>query len=587
MSVNDERLDNLLSLSLKATPKERELSSILEDGYSAETRTWELIVLYHGNLLRYQSEEIAIEILIDGYAIVRLRENLIDAFARLEEVEYIEKPKRLVFAVSRAAQASCIMQLATGRDGLRGKGVLVAILDSGIDIYRREFRNADNRTKILAFLDQTTGREYDRETLNAALREKEASDGPKTIPMSDRTGHGTAVAGIATTIAPDADLVIVRLGQRGDYSYPRTTELMRALKYAVNKALYYNKPMVINISLGSTYGPHDGTSLLDRYIDRISQMGKLLICIGSGNEGNTSGHYYGRLETGENVFSDGFRGMAEKDLSSVAEVEFSVARYEPSLAIQMWKSYLDRIRLTVISPAGNEYVLPHETNRALRAEFEETDVLIWVGTPTPYSRNQEIYWELLPKSDYITEGIWRIRVEGLMIRDGNYDLYLPSQEMRQRGTRFIRPSTERTITVPGTAAAALTVGAYDSGSDSYADFSGRGYVTRLGNWQIGSVKPELVAPGVNIVPPGDGAFSNNGTMIALTGTSFATPIVAGGAALLMEWGITRGNDPYLYGEKCKAYLLAGSVPLRGVEEAPSAMTGWGKLCVAGSIPKKI
>ena len=127
----------------------------------------------------------------------------------------------------------------------------------------------------------------------------------------------------------------------------------------------------------------------------------------------------------------------------------------------------------------------------------------------------------------------------------------------------------------------ITVGAYDQVYDTYADFSGRGYAdsTRtIGVAAAGLTKPDLVAPGVNIQAP-----DVYGSFTPVTGTSFATPIVSGAAALLMEWGIVRGNDPFLYGEKVKAYFRKGARPLRGETEYPNDRVGYGKLCVAESL----
>ena len=94
-----------------------------------------------------------------------------------------------------------------------------------------------------------------------------------------------------------------------------------------------------------------------------------------------------------------------------------------------------------------------------------------------------------------------------------------------------------------------------------------------------AVKPDLAAPGVNISAP-----AAEGGMAEFTGTSFAVPFVAGGAALLMEWGIVRGNDPYLYGEKIKAYLRRGAKPLPGFTNYPNPQVGYGALCVRNSLP---
>ena len=207
-----------------------------------------------------------------------------------------------------------------------------------------------------------------------------------------------------------------------------------------------------------------------------------------------------------------------------------------------------------------------------------------MGEPTPYAAAQEIYLELIPSGRrYINSGVWTVRLEGIEIVTGQYYFYLPSAAARSATTGFYRPTPEVTLTIPSTAAKVITVGAYDSTYDAYADFSGRGYADAdrtIGVVTSGLVKPDLVAPGVGVTAP-----DIYGSYLPVTGTSFATPIVTGAAALLMEWGIVRGNDPFLYGEKVKAYLRKGARPLRGETELPNDRVGWGALCVAESIPE--
>ena len=165
---------------------------------------------------------------------------------------------------------------------------------------------------------------------------------------------------------------------------------------------------------------------------------------------------------------------------------------------------------------------------------------------------------------------------------GQYDLYLSDSITRSTGTFFYTPTPQMTITVQGTAGKVITVGAFDSTYDAYADFSGRGYTETariVGVVMGGMVKPDIVAPGVNITVP-----DLFGGYALVSGTSFSTPIAAGAAALLMEWGIVRGNDPFLYGEKVKAYLRAGARPLRGETVYPNDRLGFGALCVKDSLP---
>ena len=181
---------------------------------------------------------------------------------------------------------------------------------------------------------------------------------------------------------------------------------------------------------------------------------------------------------------------------------------------------------------------------------------------------------MIPKSQYIDSGVWKIQLIPSKVVDGSYDLWLPGGGILNEGTRFSFPTPETTLTIPSTAGRVISVGAYNSRYMSYVDFSGRGY-TRV----IKAVKPDLAAPGVDIRTTAVGGRYDN-----RTGTSFAAPFVTGAAALMMEWGIIKGNDPFLYGEKVKAYLRRGARPLLG-GEYPNNRIGYGALCVRDSLPE--
>ncbi|MCI6553105.1 MAG: S8 family serine peptidase [Lachnospiraceae bacterium] len=588
--MNSQKIENLLNLALDASMQERDKSLDLNTGYDSVSSRWELIVKYNGDLSRLNSEIIQVEELIAGYAIVTLPQNLITSFVELEEVEYVEMPKSLYFAMQQEKEASCIPPVTLREPYLSGRGTLVAVIDSGIDYARMDFRNRDGSSRILYLWDQSLdqdesrgflapegfgiGVEFDENQINEALAEK-GEEVFLRLPSRDITGHGTAVAAIAAGngqssdgryvgVAPEAGLIVVKLGMPIEGSFTRTTELMRAMTYVVRKAVELAKPVAINLSFGNTYGAHDGTSLLERFLDNVSEIGRNVICVGSGNEGAAGGHTAGRV-------------------SGMTRVELSVAPYERSVNVQLWKEYADTFRITLISPGGQRQVVETGREGTLRLSMEQTELLIYVGEPSPYSVNQEIYFDFIPGQTYIDSGVWTFQLEPIKIATGNYFFYLPSSAVLNSGTRFFQPTPEVTYTIPSTAGKVITVGAYSSIYDAYADFSGRGIVLVNNLEELVSnerIKPDLVAPGVDVT-----ISDGRGGSRSVTGTSFAAPFVTGAAALMMEWGIIKGNDPYLYGEKVRAYLRKGARPLRGETVYPNARVGYGSLCVADSLPR--
>lgn len=561
----DQKLENLLNISLQATKEEREKSEELGIGYDPEQNTWELIVRYTGSLdgLRIRYPQIRIRELLNQYAVLIVPETLVDAVSQETVIEYVEKPKQLYFELQAGKAASCINAVQQGMNnpfGLFGKGTIVAVIDTGIRAESMEFRNADGSTRILNIWDQTTGTEYDRSQIDEALQ-NETKD-TAGIPGADVLGHGTQVAAIAcgsSGVAAQADILVVKLGLAAKNGFPRTTQLMEALDYVVRKAIDYGKPLAVNISFGNNYGDHTGSSLLENFINDIADSWKCSICIGSGNEG------LGAVHTGGTLTED-----------TEETVELAVSSYETGLSIQIWKDYWDDIAVEIIAPSGRNLGRIQENSRVSRIRYEDMELLTYFGEPSPFRIRQEIYIDMIPQTVYIQSGLWKFRLIPRSIRNGRYDMWLPAQGALNFGTGFTSPDSASTFTIPSAAAKAVTVGAYDAGTGSAAPFSGRGYIVEIGGSLM--VKPELAAPGVNVLVP-----SVSG-MARVSGTSYATPFVTGSAALLMEWGIVRGNDAFLYGEKLKAYLIKGAEPLAGAA-VPDTQTGWGRLCLKNSLPQ--
>ena len=604
-NMPDQKLDNLLNLAMDATEEEREKSRNLNVGYEKQTRKWEIIVKYSemgianeevSDGMKYgaENDRNSVEILLGGpeisvvpllgrYAIVTLPESMLDEYSRRPQIEFIEKPTRLYFEDLFSKEASCITQVQRDEPGnlrLTGRGVLIGIVDSGVDYRHPAFLTADGKSRILRLWDQSipgnppegyaTGTEYTNEEINEALS-LSVQEGRRLVPSEDVSGHGTAVLGVAAGsdfsrgavnrgVAYESDLLVVKMGIPRQDSFPRTTELMQGVDYLVRQAIRLGRSIAINLSFGNNYGSHRGDSLLETYLDNVSGMGKNVICVGMGNNGNDALHTGGMLSPGE-----------------IQEIELGVGAFEPTLNVQLWKNYEDEMEIYLEHPAGERVGPLFETLGAQRWQAGNTKLLIYYGKPAPYHVTQEIYVDFLPqdeKTPYVDSGVWKIILAARNIKNGEYFLWLPGGKTLNPGTAFYLPRPQGTLTIPATARRVISVGAYDARQNTYADFSGRGCRA------LPYPKPDLAAPGVDIYAPRPG-----GGYAAFTGTSFSTPFVTGAAALLMEWGIIRRNDPYLYGEKLKAYLRRGAKALQGSEKLPNDLIGWGRLCLESSLPE--
>ena len=455
--MDSQKLENLLNVALQTEKTERNFKNDIDVGFNPLENTWELIVKYNGDLTFVESLGGTVEELILGYAIIVIPEESIPELVQRPEIEYVEKPKRLFYSILESKRVSCVFQVTSVPFNLSGKNVLIGVLDSGLDLWDRDFQNQDGTTRVRYFLDQQTGKEWTANEINDVLLSSDAAvGGDRTLPI-DVSGHGTAVTKIAAGngngsgerfrgVAPDSELIVVKLGISVNESFPRTTQLMSGLTYIVKKAVSLNMPIAINLSFGNTYGSHDGTSILERFMDNVSEIGRNVICVGSGNEGTTFGHTGGFLGQGERV-----------------RQQFSIGEYESSLSIQLWKNYADRFRIFFIAPDGQR--LEIETNGLGKRvnSLAQTEILTYVGEPAPYSVNQEIYFELSPDSgqnnniSYLKSGTWEIQIEGEKVVYGRYDLYMPSGVTRGENTRFFTPTPEATFTIPSTAGKIITV----------------------------------------------------------------------------------------------------------------------------------
>lgn len=467
----NQKIDVSLRASLEATPVERNASDDLSTGSSSDG-FWNLIVLYTGSPQTLQNEfpSSSFTFLLGNYAIVKISEDDIPSLAAFPQVIYIERPRQLFFEIVSARQASCLSAIQENSSyGLTGKGILISVIDSGIDYAHPDFCNPDKTTRLVALWDQTIladpsagrfapagysqGTLFSPEQINAALQADTFEQRMELVPSTDVTGHGTHVAGIAAGngrasgglyrgVAPESSLLAVKLGSPDPKGFPNTIELMQAVDFSVRYAIEHTVPLVINLSFGNTYGSHSGTSLLETYLDYVSNLGRINIVVGSGNEGNNGGHASARLASLES-----------------ARIEFAVGNYESSLSIQIWKNYWDDIRFQLTPPGlGTSFKIPNQPG-SWRFSFGTTQILVYYGLPSPYSLYQEIAIDLLPRRDYISGGVWFFTAEARSVIEGIIDLWMPAAAIRGAATQFLTPTTETTLTIPSTAGNVITVGA--------------------------------------------------------------------------------------------------------------------------------
>lgn len=276
----DQKLDNLLNLALDATEEEREKSVNLSAGSEKGSQIWDVIVKYSGDIEALSGDGIQAVPLLGGFAVVSLPQSRIQDFAGHPQVEFVELPKRLYFQVRQGLNVSCFRPVQE-EGGLSGQGVLVGIVDSGIDWRHPDFCNEDGSSRILSLWDQSAqpesgqtppkgylrGVEYTREEINRALSLSE-QEGNLLVKERDISGHGTSVLGIAAGngrasagvnrgAAYASDIIAVKMGIQGENSFPRTVELMEGVDYLVRQAQMLGKPMALNLSFGNNYGSHE------------------------------------------------------------------------------------------------------------------------------------------------------------------------------------------------------------------------------------------------------------------------------------------------------------------------------------------
>jgi subtilisin family serine protease len=442
---------------------------------------------------------------------------------------------------------------------LSGQGVLVGIIDTGIDYTHKAFKAADGTSRILSIWDQTIqdgpppegfyyGTEYTKEQINDALL---SEDPLSVVPSVDDIGHGTMLAGIAagtvddtnnfSGIAIQSEIVAVKLKPAKRYlknflRIPEETlcfqenDIMYAAKYLVDYASRLNRPIAICLGLGSSQGAHDARGNLNVYLASLAQKNGVGIILAAGNEGTNGTHFQATLARG----------------TKSQTVELRVGSNEYGFTMELWGDAPNTFSIDIMSPTG-EYIPIIQArlgeSRILNFIFEETTINLDFQFVEAQTGAQLILMRFLKPS----EGIWRFQVYPSIEVNAHFHIWLPLRQFMGSDTRFTAPDPEYTLTSPANVIIPIVSTAYDYKTQSLYLSASKGY-TRTNN-----VKPDIAAPGVNLVVP----TFNNGYITA-TGTSLAAAHVTGIAALLLEWGIVLGNSLNMDSIELKNLLIRGA-----------------------------
>ncbi|MGU9280268.1 S8 family peptidase [Clostridium perfringens] len=535
------------------------LTSLIEQ-YSPNNGEIELVVLYGDNFLRFKNSVDAIGAKVEdlgyGFGILIIKVSDLNRIIELEGLQYIELPKILYTSAYDSNRASCIPSVWNNYN-LTGEGILVGFLDTGIDYTHNAFKDDEGNTRIEYIYDLENGVVYDKNKINEALK---SEDPFSIVPEIDLSGHGTHVAGIACAggninfdnygVAYKSTIAMVKITGENSLRAALSTQLMRGLKFLMDKSNEINKPLVVNISLSTNDGSHNGSSLLEKYIQTFTQLQKAVIVVAAGNEGNSAHHVGGKMKK-------------EEDL------DLNIGDGEKGIILDFFKPVLVDVSVEVISPTGIS-TGPMELSESYKERFVGREKIVVYSTgPKPFDIQGQTTISILPLGDTITSGGWRIIVRKLNNYEGYFDVWLPIAEGLNERTRFLQPSVYNTLGIPATVEGVISVGSYNFLNNNLSAFSGRGVVRP--EWLI---KPDLVAPGENILSTvEEQGFDTK------SGTSMAAPQVSGICALLFEWGIIRNNDPFLYGERIKYYLIKGAKRTIFGEAYPNPDLGYGFVCL--------
>lgn len=449
-----------------------------------------------------------------------------------------------------------------------GKDIIIAIIDSGINYLHPDFIKSDNTTKIISIWDQEStlkpppegylfGSEFTREEINEYIKRNDSS------LSVDNIGTGTIAAGIAAGlghgnsnydgVAVDSELVVIKLKSykdtfaKGKVNYEES-DFLAGIKYALEVADRENKRMVINLTVGARSTSGIEVSMLDSFED-LRGSGRIVVC-GAGNEGNTDIHYSGNIQ------------MADKSQDIIIQVGEQV-----NLDITLCPIGPDKIGAAIISPGGEmSYVINYTPEPFVyRGRFSLEDTSYEMRYIYPWIKSGNEMLDITLKN--IKPGIWTLRIFPEFIINGNYNVYLPNKNLISPQTRFTDSSSDATITLFGVIKTVITVGAYNDRTDSLWIGSSKGPVVKR------PIKPDIVAPGVDIIGP----YQNDAYNTA-TGTGISSSVVTGIVAIMMSYIISQEEESrnLLFSEPLKTFLMVGATR-KEIYTYPNMAQGYGIL----------
>lgn len=454
----------------------------------------------------------------------------------------------------------------------QGAGVIVGFVDTGINYTDSLFRNVDGSTRIIGIWDQTNnsdnsnnienetakpfsafsalyGTQYTAEEINLALN----SDDPVSIvPTRDENGHGTFLASIAagnrderagfSGAAPRASIAMVKLKpakqylrdfyliQDGAEAY-QENDIMMGVSYLYFLARKYSMPLVVCIPLGTNMGSHMGMSRLGQYLNQVSLSNGSAVITAAGNETGARHH---------------FRAVMDADTDEVT-AELRVGEREAGFSMELWAENMGAYTVGFISPTGEvarEISVPLRGENTVSFLLEQTQITVYTQIADVSAGSQFIFMRF----ENPMSGIWRILIRNSLDIRETFHIWLPVRGFISDETYFLRPDPDTTITDPGNARYPITVTAYDHTRNSIYIHASRGYSLS------GRIKPDLAAPGVNIL----GASVSGRRLTRMSGTSVSAAHLAGAAAILLNWGVLNANYPYLNTPVLKSIFVRGA-----------------------------